>query len=329
MIDNHAQLIENKVLAVAPMMAWTDRHCRFFHRLFSQKVLLFTEMISTSTITFGQQYKLLEYSEEEHPVAVQFGGSEPEDLARCAELAQMVGFDEVNLNVGCPSPRVQRGAFGACLMREPDLVAECVKAMNSVTDLPVTVKCRLGLGSDESTEFLNKFVERIAEAGCKRIYVHARIAILEGLSAAQNRSIPPLQPEKVRVLKETFPELEIVFNGGLSNEEEMLPILTWADGVMIGRAAYQNPEFLFNISHPGKTISTTERIRVFRQYLDYMVIQMEHGEKLNRLTRPLLNCFSGMPGARKYRQILSDTTRLKSNNTSILNEAIDQLGFAL
>ncbi len=286
-------------------------------------------MISTSAITFGKQHRLLEYSEEEHPVAVQFGGSEPEDLARCAEIAHTVGFDEINLNVGCPSPRVQRGAFGACLMKEPDLVAECVKAMNSVTDLPVTVKCRLGLGSDESTEFLHKFVERIAEAGCKRIYVHARIAILEGLSAAQNRSIPPLQPEKVRFLKETFPELEIVFNGGLSDEEEMLPILTWADGVMIGRAAYQNPELLFNISHPDKTISTTERINVFRQYLDYMVIQMEHGEKLNRLTRPLLNCFSGMPGARKYRQILSDTTRLKSNNTSILNEAIDQLGFAL
>ena len=149
MIENHAQLIENKVIAVAPMMAWTDRHCRFFHRLFSQKVLLFTEMISTSAVTIGKQHKLLEYSEEEHPVAVQFGGSEPEDLARCTELAQMVGFDEVNLNIGCPSPRVQRGAFGACLMKEPDLVAECVKAMNSATDLPVTVKCRLGLGSDE------------------------------------------------------------------------------------------------------------------------------------------------------------------------------------
>jgi|TARA_Y100000589_G_scaffold80677_1_gene74500 tRNA-dihydrouridine synthase A len=329
MIENHAQLIENKVIAVAPMMAWTDRHCRFFHRLFSQKVLLFTEMISTSAITFGQQHKLLEYSEEEHPVAVQFGGSEPEDLARCTELAHMVGFDEVNLNVGCPSPRVQRGAFGACLMKEPDLVAECVKAMNSATDLPVTVKCRLGLGSDESTEFLNKFVERIAKAGCKRIYVHARIAILEGLSAAQNRSIPPLQPEKVKVLKETFPELEIVFNGGLSNEEEISPILSWADGVMIGRAAYQNPELLFTISNPRRVISNTERISIFKRYLDYMTIQLEHGEKLNRLTRPLLNCFSGMPGARKYRQILSDTTRLKSNNTSILNEAVDQLGFAL
>ena len=329
MTKNHAQLIENKILAVAPMMAWTDRHCRFFHRLFSQKILLFTEMISTSALRFGEQYQLLDFSKEEHPVAVQFGGSEPEDLARCTELAQTVGFDEVNLNIGCPSPRVQRGAFGACLMKEPELVAKCVKAMISTTDLPVTVKCRLGLGSDESRVFLNNFVEHVAKAGCKRIYVHARIAILEGLSAAQNRSIPPLQPEKVRVLKETFPELEIVFNGGLSDEEEMLPILTWADGVMIGRAAYQNPELLFNISHPGKTISTTERISVFRQYLDYMVIQMEQGEKLNRLTRPLLNCFSGMPGARKYRQILSDNTRLKSNNTSILNEAIEQLGFAL
>ena len=329
MTKNHAQLIENKTLAVAPMMAWTDRHCRFFHRLFSQKILLFTEMISTSALRFGEQYQLLDFSKEEHPVAVQFGGSEPEDLARCTELAQTAGFDEVNLNIGCPSPKVQRGAFGACLMKEPELVAKCVKAMISTTDLPVTVKCRLGLGSDESTVFLNNFVEHVAKAGCKRIYVHARIAILEGLSAAQNRSIPPLQREKVRVLKETFPELEIVFNGGLSDEEEMLPILTWADGVMIGRAAYQNPELLFNISHPGKTISTTERISVFRQYLDYMVIQMEQGEKLNRLTRPLLNCFSGMPGARKYRQILSDNTRLKSNNTSILNEAIDQLGFAL
>ena len=298
-------------------------------RKWAPNSLLFTEMISASAITCGQQFDLLKYSQEEHPVAVQFGGSEPKDLAKCAEIADKAKFDEINLNVGCPSSRVQKGAFGACLMKEPTLVAKCLKEMQSATDLPITVKCRLGLESHNSTEFLNNFVECVANAGCERIYVHARIAILDGLSPAQNRSIPPLQPEKVKTLKETFRELKIVYNGGLVNKKEIFSILDWADGVMIGRAAYQNPEFLFNISHPGKTISTTERISVFRQYLDYMVIQMEQGEKLNRLTRPLLNCFSGMPGARKYRQILSDTTRLKSNNTSILNEAIDQLGFAL
>ena len=318
----------NKIIAVAPMMAWTDRHCRFLHRLFSKDVLLFTEMISSSAIIQGDQTKLLDYSDEEHPIAIQFGGNEPLELAKCAELATRYNYDEINLNVGCPSPRVQKGAFGASLMREPNLVAECLAQMKKASPLPVTVKCRLGLGGDETTQFLHTFIDKIANAGCQRVYVHARIAILEGLSAAQNRSIPPLQPDKVRRLKETFPELEIVFNGGIRNKEEVFETLNWADGVMIGRAAYQDPELLAIISNPDQSIGLNKTLEHVIDYFTYVQDQIERGEKLNRLTRPLLNCFSGTRGAKAYRQILSDSVKLKNNDPTIIEEAISQLSFS-
>ena len=329
MTDTQSLSINGKILAVAPMMAWTDRHCRYLHRLFSKNALLFTEMISSSSVVIGKQTNLLDYSNEEHPVAIQFGGNNPKELASCAEIAKTHNYDEINLNVGCPSPRVQKGEFGASLMEKPKLVANCVNEMNKASGLRTTVKCRLGLKGNESTKFLNTFIEAVANAGCKRFYVHARIAILEGLSAAQNRSIPPIQIDKVRKLKETFPELEIVFNGGVANKEDALSIMKWPDGVMIGRAAYHHPEMLANISKPDQTIAPLETLERIKKYLDYMHAQVELGERLNRLARPLLNCFSGRPGAKAYRQVLSDSVKLKTNNPSILNEAINHLGFSL
>jgi len=329
MTDTQSLSIDGKILAVAPMMAWTDRHCRYLHRLFSKNALLFTEMISSSSVVIGKQTNLLDYSNEEHPVAIQFGGNNPKELANCAEIAKTHNYDEINLNVGCPSPRVQKGEFGASLMEKPKLVANCVNETKKASGLRTTVKCRLGLKGNESTKFLNTFIEAVANAGCKRFYVHARIAILEGLSAAQNRSIPPIQIDKVRKLKETFPELEIVFNGGVANKEDALSIMKWADGVMIGRAAYHHPEMLANISKPDQTIAPLETLERIKKYLDYMHAQVELGERLNRLARPLLNCFSGRPGAKAYRQVLSDSVKLKTNNPSILNEAINHLGFSL
>jgi len=329
MTDTQSPSINDKILAVAPMMAWTDRHCRYLHRLFSQNALLFTEMISSSAVVIGKQTNLLDYSDEEHPLAVQFGGNDPKELAKCAEIAKTLGYDEINLNVGCPSPRVQKGEFGASLMEKPKLVATCVNEMKKTSGLRTTVKCRLGLKGNESTKFLNTFIDEVANAGCKRFYVHARIAILEGLSAAQNRSIPPIQIDRVQKLKETFPELEIVFNGEVASKEDALSIMNWADGVMIGRAAYHHPEMLANISKPNQTISPFETLERIKKYLDYMQAQIELGERLNRLARPLLHCFSGRPGAKAYRQVLSDSVKLKANNPCILNEAISHLGFSL
>ncbi len=329
MANNQSLLTNNKILAVAPMMAWTDRHCRYLHRLFSKDALLFTEMISSSAVAIGKQAKLLDYSKEEHPIAVQFGGNDPNELATCSEIAKRLDYDEINLNVGCPSPRVQKGKFGASLMEKPKLVASCIKEMSNASGLPITVKCRLGLKGNESTKFLHTFVNEVVNSGCQRVYVHARIAVLEGLSASQNRSIPPIQVEKVQELKETFPEIEIVFNGGVTNKEEALSIMKWADGVMIGRAAYQNPELLTNISNPDQNIIPSETLEKIKLYLGYMCNQIEQGEKLNQLTRPLLHCFSGKRGAKAYRQVLSDSVKLKANNPHILGEAISHLGFTL
>ncbi len=329
MTNTHTFAMNDKILAVAPMMAWTDRHCRYLHRLFAKNALLFTEMISSSAVVIGKQTNLLDYSEEEHPIAIQFGGNDPKELARCAEIAKYLNYDEINLNVGCPSPRVQKGEFGASLMKNPTLVANCVKEMRRASGLPITVKCRLGLKGNESPKFLHTFVDAIANAGCERVYVHARIAVLEGLSAAQNRSIPPIQINKVQQLKEIFPELEIVFNGGVTSKAETFSIMDWADGVMIGRAAYHSPELLTNISNPDQSITPLETLEKIKEYLSYMCCQIEQGEKLNRLTRPLLHCFSGKPGAKAYRQVLSDSVKLKANSSHILNEAINHLGFSL
>ncbi len=318
---------EPKLIAVAPMMAYTDRHCRFLHRLHSPTALLFTEMVTTGSLLHGGQWHQLDFDPAEHPVALQLGGSDPAQLAACTEQADQRGYDEINLNVGCPSPRVQRGAFGACLMREPDLVADCVNAMRAVTGKVVSVKCRLGVDDDDSAEFLYRFVDTVAAAGCTRFYVHARKALLNGLSPAQNRSVPPLHYDRVASLKARRPDLEIIVNGGITTVAQSRELLAWADGVMLGRAAYNDPTLLSAchqaLADPAFTV---DRHALMDAYAAYAATQLHAGERLHRLTRHALHCFAGQPGARRYRRILSDASRLARQDLRIFDEARAALG---
>ena len=310
-------------------MAWTDRHCRFLHRQYSPSTLLFTEMITTGAILYGEQHHLLAFNECEHPVAVQLGGSDPVAMAECAAIAEAAGFDEVNINVGCPSDRVQKGTFGACLMQQPELVADCVQSMQAACSIPVTVKCRTGVILKEeptafcSTDFLHRFVDRVIEAGCSRLYLHARVAVLGGLTPAQNRDIPPLTPEKGMAIKDRYPNLELVMNGGITQVSEALELLQWADGVMIGRAAYHSPRLLSALEaalfNPSFELDETV---VVDRYVDYMNSQLEAGIKLNVLTKHLLHSFNGQRGSRRFRQILSDAKQLKMNNIDLVHDAI-------
>jgi len=317
-------------LAVAPMMAWTDKHCRYLHRLFSPSVLLFTEMVTTAALLHGNQWHQLDFNPEEHPLALQLGGNDPIALRECAVRAAERGYDEVNLNVGCPSSRVQHGTFGACLMRSPPLVADCIAAMKDNVDITVSVKCRLGVDEYDSDELLNEFIDKVSQAGCSRFYLHARKAILGGLSPAQNRSIPPLQPERVARLKARRPDLEIIVNGGITQISQVEDHLTWADGVMIGRAAYQRPTFLTEIetllatsSHANRKPAAQPSIEeILSRYLDYIAAQLAQGERLHAMTRHMLSLCNGLPGARRYRQILSDSKRLKLNDLGLLEEAL-------
>lgn len=309
------------------MMAWTDRHCRYLHRLCAPNALLFTEMVTTGALLHGQQWHLLDYSPAEHPLALQLGGSEPDALAQCAQRAAELGYNEINLNVGCPSERVQKGAFGACLMREPDLVASCVEAMCQATDIPITVKCRLGVDDDDSDELLLNFIDTVNSGGCQRFYVHARKAILAGLSPAQNRSIPPLQPERVAQLKLSRPELQIIINGGIDDLTTALAHLEWADGVMIGRAAYHHPMWLRTLDEAlfVDDKSGVQAIDILGAYRQYIERQLGLGVPLHAMTRHMLSMCNGQRGARRFRQVLSDSKRLKENDVSLLDEALSHV----
>ena len=321
-----------KILATAPMMAWTDKHWRYLRRQYSPSALLFTEMITTGALLFGKQHHLLDFDPSEHPVAVQLGGNDPIALAECAAMAEAKGYDEVNINVGCPSDRVQKGTFGACLMQQPELVADCVRAMQAACSIPITVKCRTGIVTksqpDECRDlaFLERFVDTLVEAGCSRLYLHARVAVLGGLSPAQNRDIPPLTPEKREAIKRRHPTVELIMNGGISDLSLAESYLGWADGVMIGRAAYHQPRFLSALESamctPGFQI---DEDAIVENYRAYMSDQLEAGIKLRVLTKHLLHCFNGRPGARRFRQILSDAKRLKSNDLSLVDEAMAAL----
>ena len=315
-----------KTLSVAPMMAWTDRHCRYLHRLYSPWALLFTEMVTTGALLHGQRWHLLDYSPAEHPIVLQLGGNNPMDLARCTAEAELRGYEEVNLNVGCPSDRVKNGSFGACLMKQPDLVADCIKQMIEHCNIPVSVKCRLGVDDADSDALLHEFVASVADTGCTRFYLHARKAILKGLSPAQNRSVPPLQPERVALLKERFPHLTIVVNGGITDTATGLGHLEWADDIMIGRAAYQQPSLLTDLTRamfdPNWRIRETEIIAAYRAYMEE---ELAKGTRLHSMTRHLLNCFAGVPGARRFRRILSDHKRLGTQDINILDDALDTL----
>jgi tRNA-dihydrouridine synthase A len=293
------------------MMDVTDRHCRFFLRQVNAQARLYTEMITSGALIHGDVRRHLEFSEEEHPVALQLGGSEPDELAHCAKLGEQYGYDEINLNIGCPSERVQRGAFGACLMAEPALVSSCVKAIRDAVKLPVTVKHRIGIDKVEDYSFVRDFVGTVAQAGCKTFIVHARNAVLKGLSPKENREIPPLKYHYVYRLKQDFPRLEIVINGGITSLPEIDLHLKNVDGVMIGRAAYSNPWFL---ADAGTT--RAEVVRAMYQYAQQV-------DSLRHVTRHMLGLYHGMPRARLWRQMLSDAIELKRNDPALLLRALE------
>ena len=291
------------------MMDWTDRHCRYFHRLLSRHALLYTEMVTTGALLHGDVPRHLRFNAEEHPVALQLGGSEPADLAHCARLGEQWGYDEINLNCGCPSERVQRGAFGACLMAEPQLVADCVKAMVDTVAVPVTVKHRIGIDKTENYEFVRGFVGTVSEAGCKVFIVHARNAWLQGLSPKENREVPPLRYALVHRLKAEFPHLTIAINGGITTSAQVAEQLQALDGVMIGREAYHNPWWLAQwdaefYSEPAEAVT---REQVEQQMCDYMAREAAaHGTPWSSIARHMLGLRHGLPGARKWRQVWSD-----------------------
>ena len=299
------------MIAVAPMMDWTDRHCRFFLRQVSSTARLYTEMITTGALIHGDVPRHLDFSREEHPVALQLGGSEPDDLAQGAKLGEEWGYDEINLNIGCPSERVQRGAFGACLMAEPELVAACVSKIRENVGLPVTVKHRLGLDKIDDYVFVRNFVEIVSKAGCKTFIAHARNAVLKGLSPKDNREIPPLKYDYVYRLKQDFPHLTIVINGGITTRQQIEAQAGKVDGVMLGRAAYHNPWLL---ADAGRT-----RAEVAKRMYEYA----KGLESLRQVTRHMLGLYHATPRARLWRRMLSDSALLQRNDPNLILQALD------
>ncbi|WP_183680840.1 MULTISPECIES: tRNA dihydrouridine(20/20a) synthase DusA [unclassified Janthinobacterium] len=317
-------------ISVAPMMDWTDRHCRKFHREITRHTWLYTEMVTTGALVYGDVERHLRFNEEEHPVALQLGGSDPKDLAISAKLGQQWGYDEINLNCGCPSERVQKGAFGACLMAEPQLVADCVKAMRDVVTIDVTVKHRIGIDDSESYDFVRDFVGTVADAGCSTFIVHARNAILKGLSPKENREVPPLKYDYAYRLKRDFPQFEFIINGGIKTLDEIDLHLQHLDGVMLGREAYHNPYVMaqFDQRYYGDTAEVKTREQVLEAMIPYISAQLakEGGRlKLNSITRHMLGLMQNLPGARSFRQTLSDSKKLASGDPRLLLEAAARL----
>ena len=309
-------------LCVAPMIDVTDRHCRYFHRLLAPKARLYSEMTTTGALIFGDQARHLDFNEEEHPVALQLGGSEPSDLARCAKIGERWGYDEINLNCGCPSERVQKGAFGACLMREPALVADCIKAMQDAVSVPVTVKHRLGLDGQTEYGFVLDFVGRLYEIGCRVFIVHARHAILGGLSPKENREIPPLQYDQAAQIKRDFPDAIVILNGGLDQVDTCQRELQRFDGVMLGRAAWHDPDILHRLSlafgHQSEELDPNDLINDLVQYASR---QIARGVPLRVIARALLGYAQGQRGARRWRQMLSDQALLADNDPELIRRA--------
>ena len=312
--------------SVAPMMDWTDRHCRFFHRLLTRRARLYTEMLTTGAVIHGDRERLLAFDAFEHPVALQLGGSDPSDLAVAARIAQEFGYDEINLNVGCPSDRVQDGAFGACLMLRPALVADCVRAMKDAVCLPVTVKCRIGVDDQEPETALFDLAEKAIDAGADALFVHARKAWLEGLSPKENRDIPPLDYPLVHSLKRAFPDTPIAINGGLTTIDEMREQLAHVDGVMIGRAAYHDPALLLRVDAElfGEAAPLEDCFQAVEAFLPYVEAQLAKGERLSNMTRHLLGLFAGQPGARSYRRRLALEAVRPGAGVEVLLAAVDE-----
>lgn len=320
---SHQQTLDRRV-SVAPMMDWTDRHCRAFHRVLSRHALLYTEMAVDKAVIRGDTPRLIGFDAREHPVAIQLGGSIPEELAEATRMATAYGYDEINLNVGCPSDRVQSGKFGACLMAEPELVADCVSAMQDATNLPVTVKCRIGVDDQDPEIALFELVRLVAAAGVTSFTVHARKAWLQGLSPKDNRSIPPLDYDLVRRLKRERPELEIILNGGLDSLAHGVEEMQGLDGIMLGRAAYHTPWTLARVDSSvyGKADPVSTRMEALEIYRDYISDHLDSGTRLHSITRHILGLFHGVPGARQWRRILSEKANKPGAGLDVLDEAI-------
>lgn len=315
--------MDKPVIAIAPMMDLTDRHYRYLMRIISRETLLYTEMVTTGALLNNEPKRFLAYHPTEHPIALQLGGSDPEALAKCAVIGQNFAYDEINLNVGCPSNRVQSGRFGACLMAEPDLVADCVKAMQQEVDIPVTVKCRIGIDDQEDYPSLKHFIETVAAVGCDNFTIHARKAWLKGLSPKQNREIPPLKYDVVYRIKQDFPELSIIINGGIKTIAEMQQHLQHVDGVMLGREAYYNPMLFTTVDKTffGCQQPLKARRDILQAYIPYMALEHAKGTPVSYLSRHLLGLFQGMPGAKQWRRLLSEGVRNHQQPLELIQQA--------
>ena len=318
------KLNQHARLSIAPMMDWTDRHQRMLARCLSRHALVYTEMLTTGAVIHGDRPRLLGFSDAEHPVALQLGGSEPSDMARAAEIGADWGYDEININVGCPSDRVQSGRFGACLMAEPDRVADCVRAMTAAVDVAVTVKCRIGIDEDEGDGRLRRLVDAVAAAGCRTVIVHARKAWLHGLSPKENREVPPLDYPMVHALKADRPELTVVINGGITDLDQAEAHLAHVDGVMIGRAAYQDPYVLAEADRRlfDPAAPVPERHAVVAAYRAYAAQRLDDGAPLVALIRPLLGLFNRVRGARSWRRHLATEAPRRPADVTVIDEAL-------
>ncbi|MCT7359690.1 tRNA dihydrouridine(20/20a) synthase DusA [Thalassolituus pacificus] len=325
----------DRTFTTAPMMEWSDRHCRHFWRQLTRHAVLYTEMVTTGALIHGNRERFLEYNDSEHPIALQLGGSNPEALGQCARFAEEWGYDEVNLNVGCPSDRVQNNMIGACLMAHPQLVADCVKAMKDATSIDVTVKHRIGIDDQDSYEQLRDFVGTVADAGCETFIVHARKAILQGLSPKENREIPPLKYDTVFRLKQEFPQLEILINGGITTHEQIAELMPHVDGVMLGREAYHNPSVLAEVdqryyaaaSEHSESPAVIDKAAIVRSLYPYIEEQLSKGATLHHISRHTLGLFNGQPGARLYRRHLSEQAPKRTSGVEVLEQALALMGY--
>jgi len=316
-----------RAFCVAPMMDWSDKHCRYLWRLISRNALLYTEMVTTGALIHGDKNRFLDYNPAENPVALQLGGSNPAELAQCAKMAQDWGYDEVNLNCGCPSDRVQQGMIGACLMGHPQLVADCIKAMQDSVDIPVTIKHRIGIDDMEDYEGLVNFVSAVADTGCNTFIVHARKAWLSGLSPKENREIPPLKYDMVYQLKKEFPSLEIIINGAVTDIAQSQDHLQHVDGVMIGREAYHNPYLLAEVDEKiyGEAGPAPSRDLILSRYADYCAEEISKGTRLNHMSRHVLGLFQGKPGARIFRRYISEEAHKLPKDAGVLRRAFEAM----
>lgn len=315
-------------LCIAPMMEWTDRHYRYLVRLMTKHTRLYTEMVTSGALIHGDRDRFLKFNQSEHPIALQLGGSEPNDMAQCAKWGEKAGYDEININIGCPSDRVQAGRFGVCLMQEPKQVANCIDAMREQTDVPITVKCRIGVDNDDSYDFLIQFVDSIVAAGCETLIVHARKAWLKGLNPKQNREIPELDYERVYTLKKDYPNLNIVINGGIDSIHQVKKHLQFVDGVMVGRHAYKHPEFLLDVDREIYGANDAQQIgmsEIISEYAHYVQDNIKQGIPLKSMTKHILNVYQGVPGAKKWRRHLSENMHKQGAGVELIYQGLEKV----